>query len=279
MKKNVKILTLLLALFIAGGLNAQSTDEGKIKIEITKEINGEKKTFEGEYNSTEEMNADPAYREFAGDDDNFNFWFDGSEDDEMFFHLDQLKDQNKSFFKFFHGDEEDGNNTFFFKHFDGDSTDAFFDIRLDGMDLEAYREKMKELGIEMDQLFDNLHNEDGDRRVKIIEIKRVKIVDVADEFGKKGEVEESSRLLLDELSFYPNPSSNGRFKVRFNVPSEDELNIRVSNLEGKEVFNRYFERFSGTYSETIDLSGQKEGIYLLEISQGKKRLTKKIIIN
>jgi hypothetical protein len=279
MKQKIKFLVLSLAVLMTGSVIAQSKEEGKIKIEITKEINGEMKTFKGEYNSTEEMQADPNYKEFAGADDGFDFWFDGADDQDIMIHLDQMRNHNQSFFKFFDGDEEDGDNTFFFKHFDGDSTERFFDIHLDGMDMEEYREKMKELGIEMDEIFDRLNDDDADRQVKVIEIKRVKIEDVSDEFGKKGKVESSSKLDLDDLSFYPNPSSNGRFKIRFNVPSEDELKISVSNLQGKEVFNRYFESFSGTYAETIDLSRQKEGIYLLEISQGKKRLTKKIVIN
>lgn len=95
---------------------------------------------------------------------------------------------------------------------------------------------------------------------------------------KKGEVNKNSKLELEDLSFYPNPSTTGRFKVRFKVPQEKELSIKVFNLDGKEVYNRYFERFGGTYSESIDLSGQSEGIYLLEISQGDKRITKKIVI-
>ena len=102
---------------------------------------------------------------------------------------------------------------------------------------------------------------------------------MGDEFGKKGKVNESDLLELEDLTFYPNPSKNGKIKVRFSTPSENNLSIKVSNLEGKEVFSRYFESFSGRYAETIDLSGQKEGIYLLEISQGKKRLTKKLVVD
>ena len=86
-------------------------------------------------------------------------------------------------------------------------------------------------------------------------------------------------MKLNDLSFYPNPSRNGKIKVRFTTPEEGDLSIKVSNLDGREVFSRYFDRFSGIYSESIDLSGQKEGIYLLEIAQGKKRLVKKLVVN
>lgn len=275
MKTKSLIMILLIALSVS--VTAQRNEESKIKVEITKEIDGEKKTFKGEYNSTEEMYADPNYKEFAGDSEGFNFWFGDNDGDDVFLHLDQLRDQNKSFFKFFGDEEEDGN--FFFRSFDGDSIEGFFNLHLDDMDMEEYREHMKSLGIEVEEMLDRFKHKDGDRHVRVIEIKRVKITDVEDEFGKKGKVDDSNLLELADLTFYPNPSSNGRFKVRFNAPEEGDLNIKVSNLEGKEVFSRSFERFGGLYSEMIDLSGQKEGIYLLEISQGRKRLTKKIVIN
>lgn len=281
MKMKFKILVTAIIGLSATLAQAQSEEESKIKVEITREINGEKKTFKGEYNSTEEMKADPNYQEFAGEDNGFNFWFDSDDDADILLHLDQLKNKQGSSFKFFHhnDDSDDDQNSFFFKHFNGDSTEGFFDLHLDGMDIEEYKKRMKELGIEMDMLFDRLNDSDGSRHVQVFAFKRVKITDVDDEFGKKGKVDESNVLELDDLAFYPNPSPNGRFKVRFKLPEEGELSIKVSNLEGKEVFSRYFERFGGTYSEMIDLSGQKEGIYLLEIGQGKKRVTKKIIIN
>lgn len=278
MKINLRILTLLVSLLTCGASLAQSDDEGKIVVEITKEVNGEKKTFKGEYNSAEEMRADPNYQEFAGDEGGFNIWFDDEMSKDVFLNLNQLKDQNQSFFKFFHDDNEDAGQGFFFKHFDNDSVDGFFNFHLDNMNMEEFKEQMKKFGEEMEMMMEGFHEDDNDQ-VKVFAFKRVKVTDVNDEFGKKGKVEDNYKLELEDLNFYPNPSSNGRFKVRFNVPQEGELSIKVSNLEGKEVFSRYFERFGGLYSEMIDLSGQNDGIYLLEISQGKKRLTKKIVIN
>lgn len=278
MKIKLKILTLIVSFFACGASLAQSSDEGKIVVEITKEVNGEKKTFKGEYNSTEEMRADPNYQEFAGNEGGFNIWFDDDMDEGVFFNLDQLRSQNQSFFKYFDGDEEDAGQGFFFKHFDNDSVDGFFNFHLDNMNMDEFKERMKRFGEEMEMMMESVH-EDGNGQVKVFALKRVKVSDVNDEFGKKGKVDDNYKLELEGLNFYPNPSSNGRFKVRFNVPQEGELSIKVSNLEGKEVFSRYFERFGGLYSEMIDLSGQNDGIYLLEISQGKKRLTKKIVIN
>ena len=266
-----------MAFLMGSMLMAQSKEEGKVIVEITKEVDGEKKTFKGEYDSTEEMYADPAYKEFAGEDDNYRFWFDRDRDEDIFLHLDQ-SDSKTGIYKYFYGDDDEENH-FFFKHLDDeDSVNGRFKFHFGGEDMEEFSEKMAKMGEEMEIIIERLRDDDGDRRVEIIRGKQIRITDVDDEFGKKGNVEKRDELELDDLSFYPNPSREGKVKVRFRVPEEDELSIKVSNLQGKEVFSRYFEQFSGLYNETIDLSKQSEGIYLLEISQGKKRLTRKIVI-
>lgn len=253
-------------------------DDGKIIVEITKDVNGEKETFKGEYENADQMRSDPSYKEFAGEDEGFNFWIDTDGDEDAFLQIDQFKDKNKSFYHFFHGSGDD-EDAFFFKQLDGDSSGGFFSFNFDGFDSEALKERMEKLGVEMNMIFRNRDNEGTRSSASAMNSKRVKVLDVENEFGKRGRVDTGNMLALNDLAFSPNPSSNGRFKVRFKLPEEGELNICVSNLDGKAVFTRYFERFGGTYSEMIDLSGQKEGIYLLEISQGKKRLTKKIVIN
>jgi len=274
MKKMTQLVACLLLAFSVSSLYGQD-EEGKIVIEITKDVNGEKKTFKGEYNSTEEMHADPNYQEFAGDQDQFHFWSDDG-DVSAFFHSDHLKDMQKSLFKFFDGEE--GSNAFFFHDDDGSS----FNFQFDHFDSEEFSEELheslKDLGIEIDELVDQFSDEDGDRRIKMITMKSIRVSDDVDDFGKKGAVSENNQLELDDLKFYPNPSKNGKLKIRFTTPEEGALRLKVSNLEGKEVFSRSFDRFSGLYSETIDLSGQEEGIYLLEIAQGKKRFTKKLVV-
>lgn len=125
----------------------------------------------------------------------------------------------------------------------------------------------------------HLRKSGGDERVRIITYKLVKISDNTDEFGKLGKVSENNRLELETLSYYPNPAPNGIFKLKFRTPSEGELSIKIYNLDGREIFSRYFERYSGLFSETIDLSGQAEGIYLMEIEMEGKRLTRKIAVN
>lgn len=268
--KRLGIISIGLLLVFCWGAEAQDGDQ-KIVVEITKEMNGEKRTFKGEYDSTEEMRADPNYQEFAGEEDH-NFWFD-SGDSDIVISLDHMKDMQQHVFRFF--DDEDDTNSFFF-HFDDDSS-RVFDFNIADFDSEEFVEKMRDLGIEMGRSFRHLDFNDRSDRVRTMDGKRIRITDVDDEFGKRGRVDKKEALELEDLSIYP--SSSGKLRIRFNTPEEGELSINVSDLEGKDVFSRYFGSFSGRYSETIDLSGQQEGNYLLEIIQGKKKVTRKIIIN
>ena len=274
MKHQLKILT---GIFLLASLHAawgqEDEKSGKITVEITKEINGEKKTFKGEYENEEQMKADPNYQEFAGEEDNFNIWFDGDDGSNIKLWIDRFQDDASSYFKF--DMDSDDNPKFFFKGFDGDSANV---LRLHDFAATDWSKHLKDLGVNLDALMLKLDDENlgihkhASKRIRVMELE-------GNEFGKRGKAEKSELLTLEKLSFTPNPSSNGKINIRFEVPSEDELTIKVFNLNDKEVFNRYFERFGGTYSESIDLSGQKEGMYLLEIKHGRKRLTRKILIN
>lgn len=270
MKNMSKFFWTLVCLFVSLALTAQDGD-GKIRVEISKDVNGQKKTFKGEYNSTEEMMADPNYQEFAGESQGFNFWFGDAGD--QAFDMDFFRNGGSSFFKFFGDDEGSNQGSFFFHDFDDDSLSGFFDMHFD----DEHGERMKELSERMEEMFKRFHDGDHSRSVTIW--KKVEVKDDVDEFGKEAKVDAGKLLKLDDLTFDPNPSSNGRLRLKFTAPDEGELSIKVMNLDGKTVFSRYFESFSGYYTDTIDLGRQKEGIYLLEIAQEDKRLTKKIVIN
>ncbi len=152
MKGKSIILTALALLTMYTPIFSQTDERAEITVKITKEINGEKQFFKGEYNSVEEMKTDTNYQAFTGEDHDINFWFDDDEE-EVFLYLDQSKNHLKSFFHFFDGDEEEANR-FHFKHFDRDSVDGFFDRHLN--DMEELKEQMKKMRMELDVLIDRL---------------------------------------------------------------------------------------------------------------------------
>ena len=81
---------------------------------------------------------------------------------------------------------------------------------------------------------------------------------------------------LAELSVYPNPTS-GQFNVAFTpLDAEDRITIKVFNLIGKEVHRLEITGISGTHKERIDLHGAPKGIYMLEVSNGDKKQTRRL---
>ena len=54
--------------------------------------------------------------------------------------------------------------------------------------------------------------------------------------------------------------------------------VTVSDLNGKEVYKKDLNEFSGEFNEEIDLKNAAKGALILTISQGKKSFTEKIIL-
>lgn len=288
--------TFMILLLVAGTActtQAQQDDDKKIKIKISKKIDGETKTFEGEYASEEEMRNDPAYREFAGDEDDFAVFFDGDH------HFDKMMrrhgGQGAHAFSFNFDDEDGPARHLRNFQFDQGGPGVFwfgdedaFPKRFNSEEYEKeLAEKMKELEEKMQGL-DKTLKEDLMKSMKEIEemsasmmmphrLKRggVSIEDAGNDFGKRGIVDAKDKLELDDVNYMVmNKSLNLRFKVK----NEGEMSVKISNEAGKEIYNRYFENFNGTFNDNIDFAKYSSGKYLLEISHDKKRLTKKLVI-
>ncbi|MFZ1678310.1 MAG: T9SS type A sorting domain-containing protein [Saprospiraceae bacterium] len=79
-----------------------------------------------------------------------------------------------------------------------------------------------------------------------------------------------------EVSVYPNPS-DGRFQVIMdNVELSKKYDLDVYNTEGKRVYLK--PRSDIELVNIIDLSGVEKGIYILNLRDGRKTYSKKIMI-
>ena len=288
MKKNLT-LTSMLMLLMTATIWAQNNE---VKIEISKNVDGKQQTFKRTYESEEAMQNDEELKEFMGDENQIHFWT-GDED-------------AISIPSFHFGDDEEGGHSFVFFSDDDSTFSKQFNLQMEEMSkhinigiASQLQDMQQNMIIDLnkngnfayafgDSIDENMMiklknlkvmNGEDAQTIQIMIHKSIHISDDTKEFGKKGKVSESNQLTLENLSYYPNPATNGRFKLKFDVPEVSELSIKIYNLDGKEILGRYFDAFDGTYSETIDLSGQSEGIYLLEIEKNGKRLTRKIAIN
>jgi hypothetical protein len=86
-----------------------------------------------------------------------------------------------------------------------------------------------------------------------------------------------NELSVEELSYSPNPN-NGKFDLRFKLNKKKPVEVKIFDIQGKVIYQEMVDDFSGEYSNSIDISENGEGIYIMRIIQNKKSLTNKIII-
>ncbi|TXD81923.1 T9SS type A sorting domain-containing protein [Subsaximicrobium wynnwilliamsii] len=104
--------------------------------------------------------------------------------------------------------------------------------------------------------------------------------------GFDGEVEDYSLNVLTTLavednvfenfSLFPNPNQ-GEFTIKLNSTSNQDIQVDVFDLRGRKVFNERFGNNSN-FNQTLSLGNVQTGMYLVTISDGNRKTTKKIII-
>lgn len=95
--------------------------------------------------------------------------------------------------------------------------------------------------------------------------------------GVAVESKPKEELELEQVEYYPNPN-NGKFNLRFKPESKGTTVVRVLDSKGQEVFVDTVEKLNGEYSRQIDLTPFGKGLYFLQIAQGKRYHTKKILV-
>ncbi|MBN97354.1 MAG: hypothetical protein CMC56_05545, partial [Flavobacteriaceae bacterium] len=86
-----------------------------------------------------------------------------------------------------------------------------------------------------------------------------------------------SDIAVNEVTVYPNPSS-GVFNVEINSLNSSDVEISIYDLLGRAVFERNFDN-SFNFNEAIDLSNAKSGVYMMTVTVGNQKVTKRIVIN
>lgn len=101
----------------------------------------------------------------------------------------------------------------------------------------------------------------------------------ADEEGEGSKSMETPEVdsIIQDLKFMPNPS-NGQFALQFNLTQKKRTQIDIHDMSGKLVYTENLGRFSGAYSDNIDISSEGPGTYILSITQGKERIVEKLIV-
>lgn len=83
--------------------------------------------------------------------------------------------------------------------------------------------------------------------------------------------------LTNNFSVYPNPSG-GNFAFDIIMPGSGDVQVRVLDLIGREVYGKLISNLSGKYSCAIDLNDSGKGIYLLDVLIGNKNYYRKLVV-
>ncbi len=81
---------------------------------------------------------------------------------------------------------------------------------------------------------------------------------------------------INGIQLIPNPTT-GKFTVSFDANSMDDIQVYVTDLTGRKVFENNFGSTIGHFSQEIDLSNVQKGIYLVEIISGQSKANSKLI--
>ena len=84
------------------------------------------------------------------------------------------------------------------------------------------------------------------------------------------------KKIARNINIYPNPSS-GIFNIRFSDSWKGDVGIKVVDIFGRSKYQNIIDNSSGSMSHRVDISSSSQGLYILELSQGDKKVIKKII--
>ena len=62
------------------------------------------------------------------------------------------------------------------------------------------------------------------------------------------------------------------------MDKQQPVQLKIYDIQGKVVYSEKISDFDGKYTNNIDISKNGEGIYVLQIVQGEKASTNKIVI-
>ena len=86
-----------------------------------------------------------------------------------------------------------------------------------------------------------------------------------------------NNLRLEKINLFPNPTK-GLFRLQFDLPEKGQTEVKVLNAAGRTIYEYELGNFSGEFSDEVDISQNGVGTYFLQIRQGDKYASKKIVL-
>jgi hypothetical protein len=80
------------------------------------------------------------------------------------------------------------------------------------------------------------------------------------------------------MNVFPNPNY-GQFNLQYKWNRETEASVEIINASGKNILKKKLPASNSMLTDEINLSKVATGIYYINLSDGKNKLSKAIIIN
>jgi len=82
---------------------------------------------------------------------------------------------------------------------------------------------------------------------------------------------------IADFNLYPNPN-NGTFNIQFTTSVNSEVKLAVFDSRGRKIYDKSFLSNNILFNESISIREVQSGIYFVNIQDGQRNSTKKIII-
>ena len=80
-----------------------------------------------------------------------------------------------------------------------------------------------------------------------------------------------------DLNLFPNPT-DGLTQVTYNSNITENVQLIVTDVNGKVLIDQQIKDFDGRYEQILDLSKYSEGVYFLNILQADQVHNEKIVL-
>ena len=80
------------------------------------------------------------------------------------------------------------------------------------------------------------------------------------------------------LKIYPNKPFDNKLNLKFHAPAKGDVNVIVTDINGKEVGSQKFKDFQGDFMGQVDLKKNVKGTVFVTVTQGEDGTSKRVVI-
>lgn len=114
--------------------------------------------------------------------------------------------------------------------------------------------------------------EDGEQ----VDVSRVEVSIQDNPAGAPRSIRTRGQATANVYNIYLSAQSNGRFKLQFNAARSNEIQVRIYNDAGRQLYLYDMSEFDGLFEDEVNLLQNGSGNYYLYVQQGNQYALKKL---